>query len=547
MNQLPEDYRPEDSPHFSHWEYKSKFHEFFNYGERKALFDKTIELKKAEDYLEQHGSKAMIAVAEGSPDLEVIEEQGGEKKAINVSQWLLGKERITLQSYYSKSPWVYRCVDIKAKAIAGIEWNIYPKDPDTAEEGETVEPLGADDQFVELLREVNPEDNWNDFIAKISKDLDIFGKAFIWKVRKAVEIDGEMVQPIDGDVLLLKRLNPSTMEVLSDDQVGAYRQSLPNKQIIYEKENILYFRDYDPDNDVGSISPLQSCLASVQIEIEANSHLNDFFRNNAMPAIVMTTPEDVQEPELQRMAGSWRREFKGRGKRGQAAFMSHGFKPSPLGYPLKDLALVEIRTESRKSICSAFGVPATIAGAHEAANFATADIGRKSLYTETIVPRDRYLQGVINAELMSEGDTPRFFRFEHEKVDVLQEDTAVRAEWISLLVERRVIKPEVAAIEMGFTEQDVPEPLPQMPVMGQTGQEGNSNDNRQPQDRDNNKSMLALRKYRRKAVNRCKDGRNPKCDFNTVNVPDGTISAIKAKLDGLTLVDDVHAVFDEFE
>lgn len=528
-----EEYNPERSPYFSHYQYKSKIHETLGLGERKPVFHQQLPMERVQEWMDKRGSAPVMAFADSNPDLEVEVVEDGVKKTITLPFWARDNAKSEPYTYYKKSPWVFRCVDIKGKSLAGVEWAIYPSNPDK----EDVEAYPDDNPAVKLLNEVNPEDNWHDLISRVSKDLDLFGKAFILKAGK-------------GTPLLLKRLNPATIKVIADNTgISHFEQSLGTQSNRFERETVMYFRDYDPEDDTGSVSAMESCKSAAEVEIQANSHLADFFENNAMPAVVMSTPDGLQYAELQRLQGAWSREFGSKGKRGKTAFLSHGFKPEQLSYPLNQLALTEIRDEARKSICAAFGVPPTLAGAWEAANFATADTGRSSLYTETIIPRCRYIQGVINAELMKDFGPAYYFRFEPEKLDVMQEDTGDRATWLGLLVEKRIIKPEVAAVEMGFTEDDVPEPMPNPFLMPQNGAESNFEQNKRPneEEEDTSKALIALRKFRRKAVNRCKDGRSPVCDFNTEYIPDGTIKAIQSRLEGLELVDDVHAVFDEFE
>lgn len=538
---------PEDSPYFRKYEYKSKFHETLKIG-GKATYWQEMPLEEINKWADRQDNTIVMGFVGENPELEVVTEVDGEKKTVTLPWWARDRARKAPQAYYKKSPWVFRCVDIKAKAFAGIPWAIYPEDPAGADVGEKIDALPPEDALVTLLTEVNPEDNYNDWIAKISKDLDIYGKAFTLKLRKKEE--GAEVQGVEGEVLLLKRLNPSTMQVVGDDSgIKSFVQQLVTARTEYEKENIIYFRDYDPDDDLGSISPLEACKKSVDVEIAANSHLSDFFENNAMPALIMSTPETLQTPEIKRYGAEFRKNFKGAGKRGKTAFLGSNLKPHQVTSPIKDLALKEIREDSRRAICGAFGVAMEMVGAWSAANFATADINRKSLYTETLIPRSAYIQGVLNAELVSGFDeTPRFFRYEPEKLDVMQESRKETAEVMALLVEKKILKPEVAAVEMGFTEDDVPEPIENSLLIGQTGQESNFEADSQSQSAENdNKSVVAMRKYRRKAVNRCKDGRNPACDFRTEYIPDGTVKAIKVQLDKLGLVDDVHAVFDSFE
>jgi HK97 family phage portal protein len=540
---MEQEYNPEQSPYFSHWQYKSKFHERYHLGERKPLFHQDIPLAKLEEWSEKAGTGAIVAFADNNPELTVTTEVDGEAKTITLPAWARdNNDSGDLQSYYKKSPWVYRCVNIKAETFSSIPWQIYPENPATADDADAVEPLEDDSEPVTLLRDVNPEDNWGDFSAKISNDMNIFGVAYVRKIRRGE--NGE------GEVILLERLNPNTVEVLADESgIRGFRQSLGSEHEIHEREDIMYFRGYDPNNDVGSVSPLQACKTNVEIEIQANSHLADFFANNAMPTLIMSTPNELQFADLQKMQGAWKKEFRGKGKRGQTAFMSHGFTPNQLSYPLNQLALEEIREESRRSICTSFGVPMSMVGATEAVNFATMKEQRESLYTETIMPFASYIQGVINAELMDEFEDMPYFRFEAETLAVLQDDIKERAEWLKIAVDALAIKPSVMAIELGFTEDDVPEPVPVPDFQPQTEPESDSKAVKHTQGVQRAETaqaelMIDLNKWRRKAINKVRKSQSPFCPFESDFIPEVLTSVIESGLMNAETVDDVHDVFN---
>ncbi len=547
------EYNPEQSPFFRGYEYTNKFDELLKRNAKATFYDE-MPLHEMNKWADRQEPGVVMGFASANPDFSVTEMVDGEKKTITLPFWARDNVSTAPQRLYAKSPWVFRCVDIKAKAFAGMSWAIYPEDPMTADDD--VEAFDETDPAVELLTEVNPEDNWPDLIAKTSKDLDLYGVAFWEKIRsktdrdKLLESEEGVVVTGTGEPILLQRLNPATMEVLGDEKgIKGFKQQLDAEPIIFERENILYFRGYDPANDLGSISPLESCKGNVEVELEANSHLADFFANNAMPTMIMSTPDSVQFPDLQKLQGNFKKEFKGKGKRGKTAFMSHGFKPEQLSYPLNQLALKEIREESRKSICAAFGVPPTLAGAWEAANFATADIGRKSLYTETVIPISAYMAGVLNAELMNEFDDEHFFRFEPEKLDVMQENTGERANWLSTLVEKKILKPEVAAVEMGFTEEDVPEPVENPFTVPQNGQENDFSGNGQSGNEEKAQKaqadlMVDLNKWRRKSISRVRKNKTPFCAFESEYIPEILTSVIEKGLMNAETVDDVHGLFN---
>jgi len=484
-----------------------------------------------EEYYTEDGIRVTKELVQVLTKEEVIE--NGKKKTVTLPKWTLKETVWNEEKYYENSPWVFRCTDIKAKAIAKITWSLYPD-----ETGES-EALGEDNDMYRVLTDVNPEANWHDLISTLSKDLDLYGMAYIKKIRTP-----------DDKVIFIQRLNPVTMSMKADrDGIGYFIQSVGGSQTDIAREDIIYLHDYHPTNDFGSTSPLRACRDSADVEIEANKHLASFFKNRAMPAYIFTSEQAVNETDHNRIVGSFARNFKGSSKQFKTGFMSHGYKPMPLGYAPKDLVLKEVREESRRAICGAFGVSATLAGAWEAANYATMDVQRKSLYTETVIPRSDYIAGVFNAELSIEFDDIPFFVFEPEKLDVMQEDTAQMATWLGEMVEKKVIKPEVAALALGFNKDDVPEPVAN-PFLDMTPVEDDDEEKEEVVADQDTKTVNVeneynedLRKYRTVSIKRMKDAKSAK-KFTSDYIPQSELDVFYGKLQLCNTVDDVIGVFN---
>jgi len=154
------------------------------------------------------------------------------------------------------------------------------------------------------------------------------------------------------------------------------------------------------------------------------------------------------------------------------------------------------------------------------------------------------MAGVINAEL-----SPLFgeveFRWDFTKVDAMQDTEDARTKRLVWLVDGRVIKPEVAASELGYDPEDVPEPLP-TPDFGSPS-DNNNNVGRAtspPPTSDDRKTEAALYKWRRKALNNVKSGGAPHCTFRSEYVPEFLNDKIDESLKAASTRDDVMAIFD---
>jgi HK97 family phage portal protein len=512
----------ERNPHFHAWEYRGNaVQRALKIGPRVALYAPLIPERLVMKALEDNDDEAIGALSMAFAGGSSI--YNGAGKTIKPTRWWLefaeGKEQ-GYDALYKKSAWAYRCVEIRAQALAQIPWQVVKPNGDIVEAG----PL------YDLLNEINPESNWQTLIAATEADLSIYGYA-AWK--KVKEKNGSAP-------LFIQRLAPSALEIERDPMrgIGAFLYG-PSKQRL-QREEVVYFRRYNPTDEIAGLSPLEICRNSINIEALANEHMADFFENYAMPQYIFSAETNDQN-ELKRLATAWHKEYGTKGNRFKTAFVGGKSEPKEMGYAPDKLALTEVREEAHKSICSALGVPPVLVGAWEAANYATADEQRQGLYTETIIPEAEYLKGVINSELAPDLGEERF-EWEYEALTALQEDEGNRANRLVAIVGAKIIKPEVAAEELGYDATDVPEPAPVPDVLKPFAGEDNKPKDEKPEE-DVDPQEEALAKWRRKAIKRLKDGKSPAVEFESPAIPKHIIGAMLGALSACKTVEDVERVF----
>lgn len=429
-----------------------------------------------------------------------------------------GKETSVIE-LYRNSVWAKRCVDVKADAMAGIPWGFFKGE-------EEVENRNVS----RLLEEANTEQNWSDVVRGICADMDIFGEAYIEKVRLNPD------SPFAG----IARLNAGTMRPVVDvdgSGIVGFVQKVNGRETRFEREEIVYFHSYNPEDDHRGHSNLATARYAIQTEINANRYAQAFFANNAIPPVVLWSEQVVAEPDMSRIRRWWDKTFKGVDKQHKVAIMDRGLKPEILGYPLNQLALQEVRAEARRDICAALGVPPALAGAWEAANYAASAEQRESFYTEGIIPRAKYFESVLNAELIADIDAGIEFRFKINELDVMQPDMVSERASIAGLVSSRVIKPEVAAVELGYQESDAGDLTTGSPFGLSVGGAIQRSDNPMAHD---------LGKWEKKAINAYAKKGSAQVAFDSEHIPPAVAGVIFGQLVNVKSKDAIRGVFAEY-
>lgn len=518
MTDTRSDSEKEASAYFDHWKYVgSPIQRWLRIGPRKAFY---------------RDGAAVGETQEIEIPLTVVglsEPPGTRQKGVTLQQWMLdfadqaGREETGAAALLKKSPWAYACVDVRARALAAIPWGIFR---------DTEEQVNHD--MAVRLREVNPELNWLDLIAQTESDMCVFGKAYWRKIRAG------------RNVKWLMRLNPATITPNATAAgIASFRQQLPSGETKdYKRGDVVYFHLYDPLNDLGSIAPLGVCQKAIEIEVEADKHLKEFFENHAMPDYVISL-ETTNPNELKRLSDQWKKDFAGEGKQHKVGWIGGKGKPESIGYAPEELALEIVRAECRREICGTLGVPPALVGAWEAANYATIREQRQALYTEKIIPEAEYIAAVINAELAPEFDAAIEFRWKFDKLAVIQEDISNRSKRYAWEVQAGIISPDAAAARLGYRPDEVPDEPP-APRNNNFGAEGSSPNfgGEGPQAGVREGRQKDLGTWRRKAIKRLKDGKELDFEFKSGFIPGELAASI---VDGLAYAktpEEVGAVFE---
>ena len=415
---------------------------------------------------------------------------------------------------YKKSPTAFTCVQMRAQALYSIPYGVYIN-------GDIEKPVSETHPAMTLLDEVNPEMNWIDLVRATESDMLIYGMA-LWH---------KMGNPERPDYI--DRINPGEVQI--DTKTGELRFRYQPTGKMFSREEVVFFHDYNPVAEYAPLSPLTAASRAVDIEIFSAEYMAVFFSNSAVPPVIFTTEQAVGEPEMQRVKRWWRRDYQGRKNAHKVGFMDRGLKPEILGYPTKDLAMKEVRAEARRDICAALRVPPALAGAWEAANYATATEQKESFYNETVIPRAEYIASALNAELLVGYQDRSKFVWRYDELQVMQDDRNLEANRIATLVRDGVITPAAGARELGYEDADAGIGPIQTRIVDDT------------QDMNQDGKMdTALGKWEKKACNSLQKGRGAQVGFESDYIPDAVSDVIFDKLDDADSKDDVRSVFAAF-
>lgn len=278
------------------------------------------------------------------------------------------------------SVWAARCIEVRAQAVTRIRREVV--------DHRTKKPIPNHPYNLAIQR---AHKHGQDIYSLWERSKLTFGEVFLWPMVNAYQYA--------SDIQWLN--NMGTDPITVGGYISGFTYVPTNGGAVHQfnDDEIAFYRTDNWFNDLRGLSPLDSILLELGIDKDVSRVTRAWYTNDARPGLLLIPENDIGEQQGQAFMDYWKQNFGGAKNAGKPVVLPRIIKeikemnraPSPDD--------VQIRESMRREICARFGVPLSIAGAWDDAQYQSAPEQRKSLYEETIIPEcenlDKWLTNAV--------------------------------------------------------------------------------------------------------------------------------------------------------
>jgi hypothetical protein len=271
-------------------------------------------------------------------------------------------------SMYNLVPYVYRAVDIRAKAVASVPWHL------------------TDSNGIELSDHPLLH-NMRTRLLLTESALCLYGCAY-WL--------------FEGDTLRWALPSSITPRYDSRDGLVGFDRSWTQgggKAQRLAPDELVYFWLPNLSAELGpGVPPANRALAAARVLYHLDRFADQFFQRGAIKATLLSVEGNPPRQELDRLESWWRRLVSGVRNAWRSVAIRSTVKPITIGEGLSELENNALVQQRREDICAAFGVPHSLLSA-DAANYATSENDRTTFLQQTVKPSCLLIEEVLNGQV----------------------------------------------------------------------------------------------------------------------------------------------------
>jgi len=345
---------------------------------------------------------------------------------LNPIQQYLGQATETSREYTQNYETYYETLEIVNRGV-NIVVDDVSEIPHTvgAAAGHHASVKGIKKSRVSLLlnREPNPFQDVSAFKRNLITDFLLDGNIFIY-------YDGAHLYHLPADKVTIHGDSRTFVEKYTYNDID-YAPA----EIIHVKENAFYsiFR---------GTSRLKPAVRTMQLTANMRQFQDNFFKNGAVPGLVLKSPNTLSEKIKERMIQSWSIRYRPDAGGRRPLILDGGIEVDSISnVNFKELDFQPAIAENEKIILKAIGVPPILLDSGNNANIRP---NMRMYYLETILPIVRKLNFAYS----------RFFGFSVEEdvtnIPALQPELRDQSQYYSALVNAGIITPNEARDALGF-------------------------------------------------------------------------------------------------
>ena len=277
-----------------------------------------------------------------------------------------------------------------------------------------------------LNSEPNPFQDINTFRRNCIIDLILDGNIFIY-------FDGVHLYHLPADKMIIHASNTTYIEKFTFNEKITYS---PN-EIIHIKENSFY-------SIYRGVPRLKPALRTMILMKSMRTFQDNFFKNGAVPGLVLKSPNTLSEKIKDRMLQSWQARYRPEAGGRRPLILDGGIEVDSISnVNFKELDFQSATEDSEKIILKALGIPPILLDSGNNANIRP---NMRLYYLETVLPVVRKLNFALE----------RYFGFELSEdltnIPALQPELRDSAQYYSALVNAGIITPNEARDNLGFED-----------------------------------------------------------------------------------------------
>lgn len=275
-----------------------------------------------------------------------------------------------------------------------------------------------------LNQEPNPFQDINTFKRNLIIDYILDGNIFIY-------FDGAHLYHLPADKMTIHASKDTYIEKFTYNEKIDYKPS----EIIHIKENSFY-------SIYRGVPRLKPALRTMQLMMKMRKFQDNFFKNGAVPGLVLKSPNTLSEKIKERMMISWQTRYQPEAGGRRPLILDGGIEVDSISnVNFKDLDFQTSIADNEKIILKALGVPPIMLDSGNNANIRP---NMRMYYLETILPIVRKINFGLE----------RYFGFDLNEditdIPALQPELRDAAAYFTSLVNGGIITPNEARDRLGF-------------------------------------------------------------------------------------------------
>lgn len=276
-----------------------------------------------------------------------------------------------------------------------------------------------------LNKEPNPYQDINSFRRALLMDFLIDGNIFIY-----------------WDGAHLYHIPATRVQVVADKHTYVNRYEFDGGEVIYYPNEIMHIKDNSYQTIYRGSSRLKPALRTMTALLNMRKFQDNFFNNGAVPGLVLTTDERLNERLKERLIHDWSHRYRPTAGGRRPVILDGGMKVNPISnINFKELDFQNAIAENEKIVLKALGIPPLLLDSGNNANIRP---NHRIYYLETIMPILEKMNSVFE----------RFFGFEVYEdttyTHALRPELRDEAAYYSTLVNGGIMGPNEARDALGM-------------------------------------------------------------------------------------------------